>query len=619
MANYNNLKNAVISVIAENGNNEITGPILQQTLLSIIGNLGFGFQFIGKAETNTSPGTPDPNVFYIAGPGTYPNFSNTTVNDGEIGLFKYNGSWTIEKVAVGKNYDGYLDIKNGSALSGTTTSGKFINAYGDFVSNANFVLKAYAVTGGKSYYITGLEANNHATCGWAAYNGATKLTYGANDIDSNSAVARVPEDATILYVCQPTYGNLPAITVVETTSVIDELNGRISQIEAVVGTGGIVNISTIDVANYATLFANTYTNKIWNNSGILIDDVYEERNATSLVMIDKEKDIIPGTQGWCDVVFFGENQNLISIVQAYISQPIAKADIPANAVFMAFNYYRDSTIAEDGVFYVSTRAYQTRLTKMLYATQNKEKGTRPKVFIYTTDSQETVFKKLVDAFYIEDCDVIFENGSYAFDSIFYLLRSKYQWADAFELPIGGNCRYYFNNATITGSYDGQSPSANLLVEHNSSIFGTHRLDGQNFELHDGELIANGMIYCVHDEASGLAESYVHKYENMVMRYNSGTYTQYLSKCIGGGTGLAGSVTVNNCKFYNDNSAPDISWHGHSYNTASVFKLFVSSCFFVNGIGLHNLATNETGFLFLSSSLIQSVPPGGDGWTVFSTV
>lgn len=619
MANYDNLKAAVISVITENGNNEITGPILQQTLLTIIAYLGSGYQYFGKAAPATVPGTPDPNVFYLASPGVYPNFNNTTVNEGEIGVFSYNGSWTIEKVTVGKNYDGYLDIKNGATLTGTTTSGKFIDENGNIASNANFTLKAFAVTGGKSYYISGLEAGNAYTCGWAAYNGATKLTYGATDIDSNTAVARVPDDATILYCCQPNYGNLPALTVVETTSVIDQLNERISQIEAVVGTGGIINISNIDVANYAPLFAKTYTNKIWNNSGILEDDIYQERNATSLVMIDKTKDIIPGTEGWCDVVFFGENQNYLSKTQAYIWQPIAKADIPANAVYMAFNYYRNSMCADDGVFYVSTRPYQTRLTKMLYATRNKEKGTRPKVFIYTTDTQETIFKKMVDAFYIEDCDVVFENGAYTFDSIYYLLRSKYQWADAFELPIGGNCRYYFNNATLTGSYGNNSPSANLLVESNSSIMGTHRLDGQNYELHDGELIANGLVYCVHDEASGLPECYVHKYENMVMRYNTGTYTQSLSKCIGGGTGLAGSVTVDNCKFYNANTTPDISWHGHNYNTASLFKLFVSSCFFANGIGLDQLAANETGYLFLSASLIQSVPVGGLGWTVFSTV
>lgn len=612
MANYNNLKNAVISVIAENGNNEITGPILQQTLLSIIGNLGFGFQFLGKAETNTSPGTPDPNVFYIAGPGTYTNFGGTTVPEGKIGLFKYNGTWSYDMITAGKDYDGYFGITYGSPITATGTQSASITTGGDFSPNANFTTKAFPVTGGKSYYVTGLEANNPYTCGWAAYNGATKLTYGANNIDGNSAVARVPEDATILYVCQPNYGNLPPLAVCPTDSVIDEILDKILNPKIV------SDISDLDIANYALLISETYVNKVWNN-GVLSDDPLQERNATSLVPIDPTKMIVPGTNGYAEVLFFGESENYLSKVNSYIHLPVEPSQIPANAKFVAFNYYRGSLVAEDGAFYVSTRPYYKRLTEQLYATQNKRKGTRPKVYIYTTDSQETVFKKLVDAFYIEDCDVIFETGSYAFDSIFYLLRSKYNWNDAFELPIGGNCRYYFNNATITGSYAGQSPSANLLVEHNSSILGTHRLDGQTFELHDGELIANGLVYCVHDEASGLPECYVHKYENMVMRYNTGTYTQSLSKCIGGGTGLAGSVIVNNCKFYNDNSGPDISWHGHNYETASVFKLFVSSCFFVNGIGLHQLATNEIGYLFLSASLIQTVPTSWGNWTVFSTV
>ena len=389
-----------------------------------------------------------------------------------------------------------------------------------------------------------------------------------------------------------------------------------SHFETFVGMDGIIDISTLDVANYA-LLAEIYPNKVWNTSGNLVDDVLQERNATSLVMIDKEKDIIPGTEGYTDVVFFGENQNYLSTVQAYIWQPICKESIPANAVYMAFNYYRDSCTAEDGVFYVSTRPYQTRLTKKLYATRNREKGTRLEISISLADSQETIFKKFVDAFYIEDCDVCFENGTYTFDSLYYLMRSKYEWADAFELPVGGNCHYYFNNSTLTGSYGSQTPSAGLLVESNSSIIGTHRLDGQTYGLHDGELIANGLVYCVHDEASGGPESYMHQYDNLIMRYSSGTYSQSVSKCIGGGTGLAGEVTVNNCKFYNNYINEDISWHGHTLDTPSIFKLFVSGCLFSNGIGLHPLAPNETGYLYLSDSQIHTVP-SGPGWIVFSS-
>ena len=109
MANYATLKAAIQQVIKTNGNNEITGALLQQSLLSMINSLGANYQFVGIANTSTNPGTPDQNVFYIAGSGTYPNFNNSVIPDGNIGVFKYNGSWTTETVPVGKNYEDEID------------------------------------------------------------------------------------------------------------------------------------------------------------------------------------------------------------------------------------------------------------------------------------------------------------------------------------------------------------------------------------------------------------------------------------------------------------------------------------------------------------------------------
>lgn len=105
MANYANLKSAIQQVIKTNGNEEITGALLQQSLIAMTNSLGVDFQFKGVAQTSTAPGTPDENVAYIAGAGTYPNFNNAVVPDGYMGIFKYNGSWSIETIVVGKNYD----------------------------------------------------------------------------------------------------------------------------------------------------------------------------------------------------------------------------------------------------------------------------------------------------------------------------------------------------------------------------------------------------------------------------------------------------------------------------------------------------------------------------------
>ena len=95
MANYATLKSAIEQVIKTNGNNEITGALLQQSLLAMINSLGAGYQFVGIATPTTNPGTPDYNVFYIASTaGTYSNFNGLVVNDGEIAILKYNGTWT---------------------------------------------------------------------------------------------------------------------------------------------------------------------------------------------------------------------------------------------------------------------------------------------------------------------------------------------------------------------------------------------------------------------------------------------------------------------------------------------------------------------------------------------
>lgn len=118
MANYNTLKTAIQEVIKTNGNEEITGQILQDSLLAMINSLGSQFQFTGVATPSTNPGTPDHNVAYIAGPGTYSNFNNTVVPDRCIGIFCYNGSWTTNTIqttplSVRSGTDGIIQLYDG--------------------------------------------------------------------------------------------------------------------------------------------------------------------------------------------------------------------------------------------------------------------------------------------------------------------------------------------------------------------------------------------------------------------------------------------------------------------------------------------------------------------------
>lgn len=143
MADYATLKAAIQAVIYENGNQEITGSVMQATLLTIVNSLGANYQYAGVATPSTNPGTPDQRVFYIAGAGTYPNFNSAIIPEGNIGLFKYNDSWVLETVSVGKNYDNDI-TRIGLDLEEikSKTNDIFPN-YGDslyIIDNAGFVI-----------------------------------------------------------------------------------------------------------------------------------------------------------------------------------------------------------------------------------------------------------------------------------------------------------------------------------------------------------------------------------------------------------------------------------------------------------------------------------------------
>lgn len=101
MGNYEQLKQAVSDVIKANGNQEITGAILQNALLSIISTIGKNATFAGIATPTTNPGTPDGPVFYLASKtGTYSNFDGIVIEN-EAAILLYNGSaWVKEATGI---------------------------------------------------------------------------------------------------------------------------------------------------------------------------------------------------------------------------------------------------------------------------------------------------------------------------------------------------------------------------------------------------------------------------------------------------------------------------------------------------------------------------------------
>lgn len=101
MGNYEQLIDAIEQVIKTNGNNEITGAILQNTLKSIVNSIGSNATFAGIATPETNPGTPDQNVFYIASEnGTYSNFGGVTLTDEVVIFSNTNGSWVKSETGI---------------------------------------------------------------------------------------------------------------------------------------------------------------------------------------------------------------------------------------------------------------------------------------------------------------------------------------------------------------------------------------------------------------------------------------------------------------------------------------------------------------------------------------
>ena len=116
MGNYTELKAAIAAVIKANGNNEITGAIMQNVLKTIVSTVGANRTFVGIANADTNPGLPDGNVFYIAyTAGNYVNFQskagNLTVNPGELAIL-YNGTTNWSKFVIGMSSDGVIALAN---------------------------------------------------------------------------------------------------------------------------------------------------------------------------------------------------------------------------------------------------------------------------------------------------------------------------------------------------------------------------------------------------------------------------------------------------------------------------------------------------------------------------
>lgn len=137
MANWSDLKASVAEVIKTNGNQEITGAILQGVLNTIISNVGANASFAGVATPTTNPGTPDGPVFYLASKtGTYSNFGGIILTDDEVAILLWKTSWTKQNIGLAK-------IEKITAVQNKGASIQLSNQYINKIDPINGYTKGY--------------------------------------------------------------------------------------------------------------------------------------------------------------------------------------------------------------------------------------------------------------------------------------------------------------------------------------------------------------------------------------------------------------------------------------------------------------------------------------------
>ena len=250
MANWATLKAAIANVIKTNGNQEITGQVLQDVLNNIISNLGANATFAGIAKPTTNPGAPDGNTFYFATEaGTYPNFGGIVINGGELAALVWNGKeWEKKTITavIGQNPKLYL--------------GQLDNFFGDnpteeIVGKIPTAYDLYTQTGGLDIVIGKLfmysDSMRHVI---------TQVLFTSMTPDDNGALIDVHADG-ITHMYYRTYGvmapNLTNGKWTEWKQIVTELDGGTYMQTLEPGDNPITSLNNFNRCENHIYFAST--------------------------------------------------------------------------------------------------------------------------------------------------------------------------------------------------------------------------------------------------------------------------------------------------------------------------------------------------------------------------
>ena len=322
MAGWTILKAAIADIIKTNGNQKITGQLLQNVLNNIVSSVGEKAAFAGVAALTTNPGTPDGPVFYLAPyNGVYSNFGIKIHDAGlYIILNTAAGTWIASRVFSGHIYNTlfkscyYTENSNGdlvlSAIKGVDSAS--CSSLLKFQTSGNIVMHGVAHTGlpGYSKVPTVLFFDNNLELISFMYNttGSSDFELSQSDIPNNAiffAVQFVPNGGNIEYS--------KAITDVYDTGINVFMAMLVNSVKANSENNTNLIGNCLKNANLAANNNNNNNTYIRKNTGAVV--VYTGGVSTNFISISGfTKIFYTGTYGQlaCYAAFYDADKTFIS-------------------------------------------------------------------------------------------------------------------------------------------------------------------------------------------------------------------------------------------------------------------------------------------------------------------
>ena len=335
-----------------------------------------------------------------------------------------------------------------------------------------------------------------------------------------------------------------------------------------------------------------------------------ERAWTHMACYDENKKYIDGTYSSTATPKYTANDEKIK----YIRMSYATAQVGSSETdfYLMLEYGTSVNSSVDDYAPYNAGYYQ------YYLKANTVSFLRKQMEINSADGITEFYNRMLKAFTDGNYDVYIKGGEYRFTNE---IVEKIRADGRRGVPIGNNCRYYFETgANLYCEYTG---------ENKADVCGFFSpLDSQNvggnFEIYNLDLISKNTCYALHDEANSSDVFCKHVYKDCYIELDNtslGTNGNAISKALGGGLGKYEEVIIENCVFKATNPSAtgstqdDASYHSANKSTTTNVKMVVKECYFehrfrTSGFSEYPLQEPTPRIIYTSNSsgAAENIPP-----------